>query len=164
MASVLDLVRPDGQLQGPARRAALLVGAFGVWTLLVWLTRVRNIVLDDSLSGGARTLRLLLAVLFVGGAVEVLVRLWQNRDRIRIRRDGSGSGRASVPRVLLRSVALLAVLTIVVWLFRGVSILFADHGGGFKLVHTLLALGSIALAAVTWQAVAPRSPAAPRHR
>jgi hypothetical protein len=163
MVSVLDVLR-DGRLQGAPRRAVLLVGAFGVWTVLVWLGRVRNIVIDDALDGGGRAWRLLLAALFIGGAVDVLVRLWQNRGRIRVRRTGSGAERADVPRLLLRSVALLAVLTIVVWLVRGLGILVGDFDAGFKVVHSLLAVGSIALAVAAWWAVAPRSPGPARSR
>lgn len=163
MASVLERVGGT-QLQGPARRVALLVGAFGVWTLLVWLVRIRNIATDDSLSGGAQAFRLLLAAAFVGGAVDVLVRLWGARSRIRVRHLADGTERVEVPRLVLRSVALLALFTTVVWLVRAVGILAADHDGGFKAVHTLLALGSIALAVAAWWAVAPRSPGAARSR
>jgi hypothetical protein len=163
MVSALDLL-PDGQLQGPARRAALLVGSFGLWTLLVWFGRIRNIVADDELSGAGQAWRLLLAALFVGGAVDVLVRFWQSRGRIRVRPTRDGGGRVEVPRLLLRSVSLLAVFTTVVWVIRGLTILFDDYDAGFKLVHTLLAVASIALGVLAWWAIAPRSPGAARSR
>ena len=163
MVSVLERVGGN-ELQGPARRAALLVAAFGGWTLLVWLGRIRNIAVDDGLSGGDRVWRLLLAAVFVGGAVDVLVRLWGARSRIRVRHTQRGADGVDVPRLLLRSVALLAVFTIVVWLQRGLAILVADHGAGFKAVHTVLALVSIALAVVAWWAIAPRSPGGARSR
>jgi hypothetical protein len=187
MTSVLDQVR-KGQLQGPARRRTLLVGGFGAWTVLVWLGRVRNVVTADDLSGGSRAFRLILALLFVAAGAAVLVRLWQALAR---RSSGSGSsgsgssgsgsggsgsggsgsggsrsgrGRGSSVRPVLQAVALTAVLTIVVWLVQGSRILFGDHGGGFKLVHTVLAIGSIALAVLAWRSVAPRSPSIAARR
>ena len=47
-----------------------------------------------------------------------------------------------------RWVTALAAYTIVVWAIRTPLILVHDHPGGFKVVHTVLAVVSIALAVV----------------
>ena len=163
MTSVLDQVR-SGQLQGPARRTALVVGGFGVWTVLVWLGRVRNVITSDELSGGGRAFRLILALVFVAAGAAVLVRLWHALAQRSGGPGGVRRSRGASVRPVLQAVALTAVLTIVVWLVQGSRILFGDHGGGFKLVHTVLAIGSIALAVLAWRAVAPRSPSVPARR
>jgi hypothetical protein len=103
------------------------------WTLLVWVSRIRNILDDDGLSGGGRAWRLGAAVVFVVLAAVVFV---ARRRRSR------------------RATALLGglvVWTVGWWSIRGVGILLdGNHDAGFKLVHTVLMVGSIALAMWAW--------------
>jgi len=103
------------------------------WTLFVWATRVRNIIGDDELVGGARAWRLSVAVLFVVFAVALLAvrRLWP-----------------------VRSIVVLGpfvVFTIGYWLVRGTGIILEDHDLGFTIVHTILMVVSIGLAMWAWR-------------
>lgn len=104
------------------------------WTLLVWVSRIRNVLADDDLTSGGRAWRLGAAALFVVLALLVLVAR---------RRDGS------------RATALLGVLvawTVGWWTVRGLGILIdGDHDVGFKIIHTVLMIVSIGLAMWAWR-------------
>jgi hypothetical protein len=115
------------------------VARFGVptltlWSLGVWASRIRNILTDD-LEGTDRLWRLALA----GGFV--LISLWVFRSAYGLWRDG-----ASDPLTCASGAALsLAVVNIVVWPVRAYQILGGDWNGGFKAVHTVLAVISVVL-------------------
>lgn len=145
------------RLRTRARVAVALVSTFSVWTLFVWGGRIRNVVAADELTTAGRAWRLGLAAVFVLGAVIVLGTLWAARGDVRVHRQPGGSDRVVVPSPLLRAVTALAVATAVVWLVRGGAIVLGDHDAAFKVVHSALALVSVALAAAAWWAVAPRS-------
>lgn len=112
------------------RPAALL----SVATLLIWTTRIRNIWTDDELDTSGQVSRTALALVFTALALATLARWW------RARRTGAAPG--SAPRL----VRTFAAWTVVVWAVRGVQIALAENAVGFVVVHTALALGSIALA------------------
>jgi hypothetical protein len=101
---------------------------FLVYTGVVWLGRIRNIVSDDDLSGAARSWRLLVAALFLGLAAAVVVR-WRDHTKI---------------------LAVLCVWTIGYWLVRGTGMLIGDYSTSFKVVHTVLTAGSVGLAVWAW--------------
>jgi uncharacterized membrane protein len=123
------------------RSRVLVVAGFAVWTFVIWVGRIRNVVDDDDLTGGGRTVRLVLAAVFIVGAVVVAALLPAAR------RAGKGVER------LRTAVDVVAAVTIGVWAVRGVGILLdEDHTGGFKVVHTALALVSISLALLAWRA------------
>jgi hypothetical protein len=113
-----------------ASRSPLVPAALAGWTVFVWGTRVRNIVRD-----GGGSLSLLVAVAMVVLAVAVAVSL--------VRR---GSPRWAVPA--------LAAATVAAWAVRAPMILTGDHGAAFKVVHTVLALVSVALAVAAVRATA----------
>lgn len=104
-----------------------------VWTLLVWVSRIRNILSNDDLDGFGTAWRLGAAVIFLalGGACGS----WLARGR-----PGGGS------------LMVLAVWSVGYWLIRGVGILLdSSHNAGFKVVHSLLMLvtfGLVGLAVV----------------
>ena len=114
---------------------------FAIWTLFVWVGRVRNIGADESLEGFEIVWRLGLAVTFVVlGTVTLAAGL------------RASAGRSSR---LLRVVRPIAVFTAVVWVVRAGGILLdGSHEAGFKVVHTVLAIVSIALATKAAQEVA----------
>ena len=102
------------------------------WTAVVWVGRIRNVVGDDELTAGARTWRLVVAIVFLVLAALVAtlpLGLWHRR-----------------PLGSPRLVAVFCLWTIVFWTVRGGGLLFGDHDVGFKVVHTVLALASIGLA------------------
>ena len=113
-------------------RPALLLS---VWTVLVWTTRIRNIWTDDSLTTSGQLWRTALAVGFTVFAV-VTIGAW-----VRARRAGCGA-----PPFMAGWIRAFAVWTIAVWSVRAVQIGGADHGLGFKAVHTVLAIVSVGLA------------------
>jgi hypothetical protein len=105
---------------------ALVLYALPVWTVLIWTTRIRNIVAGDWSAGD-----LILPVGLTVLAVLALVR----------RRPG---------------LQALAVATAAVWIVRLPLVLVHDHPAAFKVVHAVLALVSLALAGATWRAVTRR--------
>ena len=105
-----------------------------VWTFLVWTTRIANVWRDADLDTGDRWGRTLLALSFTILAIVVVVAL-----------------RRRLTHATVAAVAALAAWTTAVWIVRGIGILAADHDGGFKLVHTMLAVVSIVLAVLAWR-------------
>ena len=109
---------------------------FGAWTLLVWATRIDNVLAQDDLTTSGRAARVALALSFTAVGVALLAIAWRARGR-----------------VLSRTEALVVEVgcwwTIAVWLVRGVQISLSDHDAGFIAVHVILGIVSISLAAVT---------------
>jgi hypothetical protein len=108
--------------------------ALVAWTFFVWTTRIANIWRDSSLDAGDKVGRTGLALSFTLLAVAVVVALWRR-----------------APRATLVSVGALAGWSVAVWVVRDVRIVLADHEVAFKVVHTVLAVVSIALAALAWR-------------
>lgn len=105
-----------------------------VWSLVVWASRIRNILADD-FEGIDRLWRLGLAGLFV------VVSLWVLRSAHGLWRDGASDWWSCVSGAAMT----LALINIVVWPVRAYQILSGDWSGGFKVVHSLLAVISVAL-------------------
>ena len=119
------------------RPLALLLAA---WTVLVWTTRIRNVLGDDALDGGAKAGRVALSLSFTALAVIVAWAALRRVDLLRF------------------AVLVLAGWTVGVWVARAVGIVRGDHSAAFVVVHLVLAVVSIAL---SWLAVrAPRSSSA----
>lgn len=120
------------------RPAALaLVG----WTLFVWTTRIFNIWGDADLDTGEKLGRTGLAFSFTLLEVAVIVALWRGSARTR-----------------LVSVGALAGWTVAVWVVRDIRIVLAHHDLGFKLVHVVLGVVSIILAAWAWREATRTAP------
>ncbi len=116
------------------RTARFGVPTLTLWSLGVWASRIRNI-LNDDLEGIDLWWRLGLAGSFV------VIALWVLRSAYGLWRDG-----ASDPLTCVTGAALaLAAVNIVVWPIRAYQILVGDWGGGFKAVHTVLAVISVVL-------------------
>lgn len=106
-----------------------LPGIAGVWTLMIWGSRVRLLTGDEA----ARTeVWVRIVASLVLGAAVVGVAL--------IARNG-GPGRWG-----LGIVAGFAVWMTYVWGSSAISVFTNDHSTGFRVVHTVLAAGSIGLA------------------
>ena len=97
------------------------------WTVVLWLSRLRNVLADDDLTTLGRGVRVGVVVVFVGVALFAAVGL--KRKRV-------------IP------LAVLIVWTVGYWLVRGTGILIGDWSIGFKVVHTVLMVVSIGLAAL----------------
>ncbi len=134
-------------MPAPRLRPAL---ALAVVTVLVWTTRIRNIWTDDDLSVAGQVGRTALALSFTAFAIATIGACWASR------RDPAGP-------VWARPIVLaFAAWTTGVWVVRGVQIALADHGVAFVVVHTVLAVGSIALAVWAARAVVARAGPAAR--
>jgi len=101
--------------------AAVVVWALALWTVLVWGTRISNILSDD---GGA-------GALAVAGALTAL---------------GAATIASLLTRRLSWAVPALAVATVVVWAVRVPLVLAHDHEAAFVVVHLVLAAVSVGLA------------------
>ena len=97
------------------------VWAFAVWTVVVWGSRIRNILADDG-SGASLVLAAVLTALGVLVAVAA----------------ATGWRRAQI-------VAVALVVTIGVWLVRPPLVLVHDHSVAFKVIHVGLAVVSVGL-------------------
>lgn len=113
-----------------------VVLALVVWTFLVWTTRIGNIWRDDDLDDAGKLGRTGLALSFTVLALAVVVFGW---------RKATETGR--------RALLALAGWTVAVWVVRSTAMLAGDWDAGFKVVHTLLALVSIALAVLALRSI-----------
>jgi hypothetical protein len=122
------------------RRLSPAALVFLAWTLLIWGTRIGNIWRGDDGGTGTRLADTALAASFVVLVLAVAV----------------AAVRAVSPTTVYRVVVILAGWTAGVWMVRSVDILADDWSVGFKVVHTALAVVSLALAALAVRSL--RSP------
>ncbi|HKY14351.1 MAG TPA: hypothetical protein VJM33_05465 [Microthrixaceae bacterium] len=114
-----------GHRPATALRAASFVNAG--WMAFVWVTRIRNAASDDEISSATRAgAYALSAACLIGAALLVWVG-WR----------GSPLGLARI----------VVVAHGLVWVVRGLQIVFAGHDLAFVVVHEALAVISISLAA-----------------
>jgi len=118
-------------------RSRIVLIAFVVWTAFVWGNRISNTLRSEE-SAGAKTFSTVLSLVllaFAAAVVVVAVKAWKGQLAV---------GGA---KVLMGA----AALTVVVWLVRVPMILMAHHGAPFKIVHLMLGVVSVVLAALVWQ-------------
>ena len=120
--------------------ALALVG----WTFLVWTTRIANIWRDEDLSVGDQVGRTALALSFTLLAIGVLVALWRRAE----------------PATAV-AVGALAGWSVAVWVVRDVRIALGDHDVAFVVVHVVLGVVSVVLAALAWWEVRRHTDPAP---
>jgi hypothetical protein len=111
------------------------VVALVAWTFFVWTTRIGNIWNDDDLDTAGKVGRTALALSFTVLALAVVGAWWRR------------------PAWLRPAVLALAAWTVAVWLVRGTGIVVGDHDTAFKVVHAVLAVVSIAFAALAERSV-----------
>jgi hypothetical protein len=66
-----------------SRTDAMILRTAAVWTIVVWVTRIRNILGDDTRSTGFKAVHSVLAVVSVAFAVAILGVASRNRRRAR---------------------------------------------------------------------------------
>jgi hypothetical protein len=103
--------------------------ALAGWSLFVWTTRIGNIWNDAEASTGAKVASTALALSFTVLALAVLAAGWRRAEPQRY-----------------AAVVALAAWTTGVWVARMTTIATGDREVGFKVVHGVLAVVSIALA------------------
>lgn len=125
----LAVSRPSAsRWSGP--RGSIPAVALAVWSLFVWGGRFRNLIVEPGGLGdltGAQRWSLAGSLIFGLLAVATLAAL------------------AAARRFTVIPATALAVLGIVVWVYRGVVILGRDYSVGFLVVHTILSVISIGL-------------------
>ena len=121
--------------------------ALVAWTFFVWTTRIANIWRDEALDTGEKLGRTGLALSFTLLAVAVVVTLWRR-----------------LPRASFVAVAALSGWSVAVWVVRDVRIVLGDHGIAFIVVHVVLGVVSIVLAALAWREARRARAATPTDR
>lgn len=116
-----------------------------LWTLFLWVSRLRNAFADDELIGSERRVALTVAGVFVVGALVV--------GALVVRRRINAQRLTDADEALI---AGFAVASIGWWLVRAVQIALADHSVGFIIVHVILGGGTIAFAALTLRGLRSR--------
>lgn len=111
-----------------------------LWTLLVWFNRLGNIWRDQELDTAGQLGRSALAASFIAGAVLVAFAAWR-----------------SAPGAAVTVAAVFGVWTVGVWVWRAIAILAGSESTGFKAVHTVLAVVSIALATAAYRELRARA-------
>ncbi len=101
----------------------------------MWSSRIRNVLADDGLTNLGTAWRVGAAIAFIVGGIAVAVGMLTRST-------------------WLRPVTLaLVVWTVGWWLIRGIGILLdSNHDAGFKAIHTVLMVTSLAIAgwAFSW--------------
>jgi len=72
-----------------SRRDALVLRAAAGWTVFIWVTRIRNILGDDTRSTGFKAVHSVLALISVAFAVAIWAVASRNRKRPRDRVENS---------------------------------------------------------------------------
>ncbi len=72
-----------------SRRDAIILRAAAAWTLFIWVTRIRNIVGDETRSAGFKAIHVALAVVSVAFAVAIWRVASRSRRSVRDRVDTS---------------------------------------------------------------------------
>jgi hypothetical protein len=135
----MTMTQPSPIMRTVLGRTVFVPGlVLAAWTLLLWSTRVRNAVADDSLVGWSRTWQVGIAVIFVV--------------------VGLGLGVSSIvrARIAVPVGVGLAVFGSLWWTVRWVGILLHDHSLAFTIVHTILAIGTVAISVWLIKLVASR--------
>lgn len=70
-----------------SRRDAIILRAAAAWTLFIWVTRIRNILGDESRSAGFKAIHVALAVVSVAFAAAIWRVAARGRQRARDRID-----------------------------------------------------------------------------
>jgi hypothetical protein len=124
------------------RTGRTILVAFVAWTAFVWFSRISNTLRSTTESAGGKAFSTVLSIvmLAIGVAVAVvLVRGWS----------------AVMTPASVTTLRVAAIATAVVWLVRVPQIVFLDddptHGAPFKIVHAVLGLLSVGLAAGLWK-------------
>jgi len=102
------------------------------WTVLVWTTRIGNILGDDDLDTGEKVGRIALALSFTALALLIVWAVLTRSPRRRL------------------AIVALAGWSVGVWVVRAVGIVGGDHSAAFIAVHLVLAGVSFVL---SWWAV-----------
>ena len=66
---------------------ALILRSAAVWTIFIWVTRIRNILGDETRSAGVKAVHTVLALVSVAFAIAILGVASRNRRRARDRLD-----------------------------------------------------------------------------
>lgn len=66
-----------------SRTDALILRTAAVWTIFIWVTRIRNILGDDTRSTGFKAIHTVLALVSVAFAIAILGVASRNRRRAR---------------------------------------------------------------------------------
>ena len=66
-----------------SRRDAIILRTAAVWTVFIWVTRIRNIIGDDTRSTGFKVIHSVLALVSVAFAIAILGVASRNRRRAR---------------------------------------------------------------------------------
>ena len=104
------------------------------WTLVVWATRLRNVIGDDDLDGGEFVIALVIALGFVMLGAALLGTLF-----------GIESGQRPV-------VMVLVIAGILRWTIRTPFVLASDEwSAGFKVVHTVLWIVTVVISVLAWR-------------
>jgi len=119
-----------------------------LWTLFVWVGRMRNLVQEPGPLLDAGRWSLAASVLFTVLGLTLLAGLAAR---------GLGSDGSPLARASAAVTVALAGLSVVVWLVRGVDIALGDHSAAFVAVHLVLAAVSISLAGLAVLAVRARA-------
>ena len=125
---------------------------FALWTLFVWIGRLRNLIQEPGPLADASRWSLAGSVLFTVLGLALLGALAVDRFRL----SGALVRRSWASWAVLP----LAALTTAVWVARGIDIAIGDHTAAFIAVHLVLAAVSIGLAIGAVRAATAARPSA----
>lgn len=116
------------------RPAHLYQWVLVAWTVAIWGSRIRNIFVDDELTGADRIVSISVAVGLLGAAILF------------------GSALITSAKWSTAALVVLVAVGVVRWTIRGPLILASDEwDAGFKIVHTVLWLVTVALSLLAWR-------------
>jgi hypothetical protein len=121
------------------RSTRWLLVSLVLWTVFVWGNRLSNAWSSTTESTSAKVGSTVLAAVFLAFAVATAWIVRRTRT-------------APLDRMMALVLQAFAIWTTGVWLVRVGAMTVADHSVGFKVVHAMLGVVSVALAIPAWRA------------
>ena len=132
-------------------RFLISAAALAIWNLFVWGGRLRNLVAEPGPVGDANRWSLVGSVGFIALAVATL------GAGFALQRAARGARPGPVAGLVTGLASVMAGVGIVVWSYRAVVIAVRDYSLGFIVVHSVLAVTTIALGLAVLGSLRPRS-------
>lgn len=127
-----------------------------VWTVFLWISRIRNVLGNEDLDSSGRDWRLGVVAVFLILAAWAASSLMPGPRVKRVLPDIPDAHENAIADLVAKkahssprsAVSVLAIWTLGFWAVRWGGILMGDYNAAFQIIHAILAVVSLALATI----------------